>query len=282
MAKKLKLSDNKQKWVNKFNPNLIVGEPLRPNHDIEKKTVRKVERLTNKMIKEFESEVIKLFKKESPAYFAQDASISSQVRILLNKLEDKFYSMFKLEGNNIADYMTNSVNRHSKAQMQNSLKKLSGGLSINVKDLSAETKETLKASSSQAASYIRSIQADYLDAAAGFTYRSITQGEGLKDLIPQLQILSGKTLRNAKLLALDQTRKTNASLDEARMRQNGITKFRWNHSSAGKTQRQTHVEFDGQIYDLDDPPYDRMVGKKVMPAELPYCRCFKTPVIEFI
>ena len=146
MAKNLKLSNKKQKLVNKFNPNLIVGEPLRPNYDIEKKTVRKVERLTNKMIKEFESEVIKLFKKESPAYFAQDASISSQVRILLNKLEDKFYSMFKLEGNNIADYMTNSVNRHSKAQMQNSLKKLSGGLSINVKDLSAETKETLKAS----------------------------------------------------------------------------------------------------------------------------------------
>jgi SPP1 gp7 family putative phage head morphogenesis protein len=158
---------------------------------------------------------------------------------------------------------------------------LSGGLSINVKDLSAETKDTLKASASQAASYIRSIQADYLDQASGFTYRSITQGEGLKDLIPQLQILSGKTLRNARLLALDQTRKTNATLDEARMRQNGITKFRWNHSSAGKTQRQTHVEFDGQIYDLNDPPYDRDAKQKVMPAQLPYCRCFKTPVIEF-
>ena len=281
MAKKLKLSDNKQKWVNKFNPNVIVGEPLRTNYEIEKNTVRKVERLTNKMIKEFEREVIRLFKKESPSYFAQDASISSQVRILLNKLEDKFYSMFKLEGNNIANYMTNSVNRHSKAQMQNSLSKLSGGLSINVKDLSAETKETLKASTSQAASYIRSIQAEYLDQAAGFTYRSITQGEGLKDLIPQLQALSGKTRRNARLLALDQTRKTNATLDEARMKQNGITKFRWNHSSAGKTQRKTHVEFDGQIYSLDDPPYDRDAKQNVMPAQLPYCRCFKTPVIEF-
>ena len=128
MAKKLKLSNNKQKWVNKFNPNLIVGEPLRPNYEIEKNTVRKVERLTKKMIKEFEREVIRLFKKESPAYFAQDASISSQVRILLNKLENKFYDMFRLEGNNIANYMTNSVNRHYKAQVQNSLSKLSGGL----------------------------------------------------------------------------------------------------------------------------------------------------------
>jgi SPP1 gp7 family putative phage head morphogenesis protein len=281
MAKNLKLSNKKQKWVKQFNPNVIVGEPLRPNHDIEKKTVRKVERLTNKMIKEFESEVIKLFKKESPAYFAQDASISSQVRILLNKLEDKFYSMFNLEGNSIANYMVNAVNNHSKAQIKNSLKKLSGGLSINVKDLSSETKEILKSSASQSSSYIRSIQSKYLDEVAGYTYRSITQGEGLKDLIPQLQALSGKTRRNARLLALDQTRKTNSTLDEARMRQNGITKFRWNHSSAGKTQRQTHIEFDGQIYDLNDPPYDRDAKQKVMPAELPHCRCFKTPVIEF-
>jgi len=282
MAKQLKLSKDKEKWAKQFKPQYLVGEPLRPNYEIEKNTVKKVERLTNKMIKEFEREIIKLFKKESPAYFAQDASISSQVRILFNKLEDKFYSMFKLEGNNIANYMTNAVNRHSKSQLQNSLKKLSGGISINVKDLSSETKESLKAGASQAASYIRSIQSEYLDAAAGFTYRSITQGEGLKDLVPQLQILSGKTKRNARLLALDQTRKTNASLDDARMKQNGITKFKWNHSGAGKTQRKTHVEFDGKIYDLNDPPYDRTVGKKVMPAELPYCRCFKTPVIEFI
>ena len=47
MAKKLKLSNNKQKWVDKFNPNVIVGEPLRPNYEIEKNTVRKVERLTD-------------------------------------------------------------------------------------------------------------------------------------------------------------------------------------------------------------------------------------------
>jgi len=281
MAKKLKLSNKKQKWVNQFKPDVLTGEPLRPNYGVEKNVVRKVERLTDKMIKEFEREVIKLFNAESPDYFAQDASISSQARILLSKLEDKFYNMFKLDASNIANYMTSAVNKHSKAQMQNSLSKISGGLSINVKDLTAETKETLKAGTSQAASYIRSIQAKYLDEAAGFTYRSITGGNGLKDLIPQLQKLSGKTKKNAKLLALDQTRKTNATLDETRMRQNGITKFMWNHSGAGKTQRKTHVEFDGQIYELDNPPYDKDVGHKVMPAELPYCRCFKTPVIEF-
>ena len=130
--------------------------------------------------------------------------------------------------------------------------------------------------------YIKTIQEDYLNKVSGATYRSITSAEGLKTLIPEIQKLSGQTERRSKMVALDQTRKTMASLDNARMKQNGITKFKWRHSSAGAEPRKTHQELDGKIFDLDKGAYDRNVGRYIMPAELPNCKCFMVPVIELI
>ena len=52
-------------------------------------------------------EITKLYKTpDAKAYFAQDGSIASQARILMNSLEDKFSDMFS----NATDYAATMVN----------------------------------------------------------------------------------------------------------------------------------------------------------------------------
>jgi SPP1 gp7 family putative phage head morphogenesis protein len=232
------------------------------------------------MNKEYKRELVKLFKKESPAYFAEDASITSQARILLNKLARKFDKIFNVEGIALMDKMVSDVDRNTQATVKESLKDLAG-ITINTKDLNKETREVLKAGSEQAANYIKSIQSQYLTDVQGAVYRSITEGEGLKDLIPALEKYEGMTKRRAKNIALDQTRKTNATLSQARMSQAGIKKFKWNHSGGSKNPRENHMEWDGKIFSFDDLPYDKDLGQRVYVGQAPYCGCFATPLIEF-
>jgi len=266
----------------KFKPTMIEGKPLKPNIRIEQSYKKKIESLTNAMTKEVERELKKLFKKESPAFFAEDASITSQSRILLSKLFKKYSRIFDIEGKKITNKMVSQANRHSKASVKASLESMKQGLTINVKDLSAETKEMIKASANQSASYIKSIQSQYLDKVEGYVYRSITDGNGLQDLVPNLQKLSGQTLRRSRMIAQDQYRKTSASLDKARMKQNGISKAVWRHASGGMLDpRKSHQQMDGKVFNLDEGLYDPEVGRKIQPSELVNCKCYYYPILEF-
>ena len=280
MKKKVVLTKKKEKWVKQFKPSTLQGTPIQANRAIEQKTIAKTEKLVEKMTKEVNRELIKLFKQEAPEYFAQDASITSQARILLNALTKKFTKMFDLEGAQLMGQMVMDVDKNNQLTVKESLKALAG-VAINTKDLSAETKEMIKAGAQQASTYIKSIAQEYLTDVAGATYRSITEGKGLKDLIPALEKYEGMTKRRAKNIALDQTRKTNSALGQARMKQAGITKFKWMHSGGSKDPRETHQEFDGQIFSFDDLPYDKDAKQRVYPGQLPYCRCTAIPVIEF-
>lgn len=281
MLNKPKFSPSKEKWIKKFKPERLEGSPLKPNVSIQKRTVRRAEALTNKMVKEVEKELKVLFKKDSPSYFAEDASIASQSRILLNALIEKYTKVFATIGVDIIDDMVREVNTYTKSSVEASLKKIVGKNTINIKDLSAETKEILKASASEAASYIKSIPQQYFKDVQGYVYRSITSGEGLKDLVPNLQKLSGQTKRRTRLIALDQTKKVTASLNKARLQQNGIQKGIWKHSGGSLNPRRSHQEMDGKVFNLSEGLYDYEVKRKVQPAELPYCNCYMVPVVEF-
>ena len=264
-----------------FKPTLIEGKPLKPNPRVTQVYRDKLEALANAMIKETEKELKKLFEKDSPAYFAQDASISSQAKILINSLINKFYKIFDIEGKSLTDTMINQANRSSKTNVKQSLESMKQGITINVDTLSEETKEILKASASEASMYIKSIQEEYLTKVSGATYRSISSGNGLKDLIPDLEKISGQTKRRVRNLAQDQTAKVMASLDKSRLNKAGITKAKWKHSGGARTEpRPTHVAMNNKIFDINEGMYDSSVGRNVQPAELPFCACYLVPVIE--
>ena len=64
---------------------------------------------------------------------------------------------------------------------------------------------------------IKSIPEQYFKDVTGSVMRSITTGNGLADLVPEIKKYDGQTERRAKLLALDQTRKAYNSINKQRM-----------------------------------------------------------------
>jgi len=287
MPEKVKVHEKKQKWYGQRDMSVMLGLPLNYNYSVQLKYYKKMKPLFEKMFEETEREISKLFRSDTSELFfdeqfAQDASIAAQAKIVTNKLITKFGWLFNDKAREISEYMMNSTMNVSKSNLKDSIKQLSGGLSIKTDFLTGDLREITKSIVEENVSLIKSLSDRYLYNVQKAVLRSISFGNGLKDLIPQLSKFKGITDRHAKNMALDQTRKAYNSINKARMEKVGIGKFKWVHSGGGQFPRKDHIEMDGNIYSFDNlPVIDKRTGERGIPGQAINCRCRMVPVIEF-
>jgi len=270
--------------------NILRGTRLNYNASIQRAYTRKLNKLIERMASYTKNQLIKLFKSSTAKqFYAMDDSISSQARILTNALTKKFNQLFADKSKPLAEEMIKANNSISAIALSNSLKKLAPEVTINTKLLSPALKEIIKSSTVESTALIKSISSNYLSNVQKAVMRSITNGGGLKTLIPQLNKFEGISKRHAKNMALDQTRKVYNSFNKGRLEKIGINKFEWLHSGGGEKPRQSHIALSGQIFSYDDLPIinQEQVEKgyeapeRGIPGQAINCRCTMTPVIEF-
>lgn len=277
------LAPRKRKWVRQFKPKRLKGRPLNPNAAAIARYYGLMAKLIDKMTRQVERDLIKFFDEpHSEEYFAQDATVAAQAKILTNELMRKFDSLFALEAKPIAFFVTEDASKSSANMLASSLKELSGGLTLSTDIISGDIKDILSASVTENVGLIKSIGTQYLTQVQGAVMRSITTGNGLADLVPFLNKQKDISLRRARNIANDQTHKAFNNLNKARMQKIGIKQFEWLHSSGAKVPRPDHVAMSGKIYSFDDPPViDKKTGERGIPGQLINCRCRMIPVIKF-
>jgi SPP1 gp7 family putative phage head morphogenesis protein len=243
---------------------------------------------------ESEVKISRLFRKEfSKEYFKQqreasamDDSISSQARILMNYLMGKFSQLFAKKAGTLAQGMVNNATQISKATLHGSLKKLSGGLSLETGVVPEGMEDVATTSVAENVSLIKSIPSQYFTNVTGAVMRSITTGAGLADLMPELSKYSGETSRRVKNLALDQTRKAYNSINKQRMQALGVKQFEWIHSGGGQQPRESHIKISGHIFDFDTLEEEQAAlgvpeADRGIPGHAINCKCTMRPVINF-
>ena len=150
--KAIPLSKERQAWAKRFKPDVVSrGTTLEYSAASAARYQRAIDKLIARMAKDVESSLKKLYKsKESKEYFtkdsAMDASISSQSRILTNRLQKKYEKIFQDEGKDIAKQMLGAIETASAASLSISLKELSGGLTINASMATGDVQDVVKAS----------------------------------------------------------------------------------------------------------------------------------------
>jgi uncharacterized protein with gpF-like domain len=278
------LTKRKQAWVNRRKPDVILGTPITYPAAVEIKYYRKLESHIESMASDVTRQLTRFFKEPDNREFfvAEDASISSQARILTNSLTRKYNAIFAGLAPTAAESFANNVNKSSSSTVHTSLKQLSGGLSLPVSEMSDTMKNILSAVTVENVTLIKSISAQYLSAVQQATMRSITTGNGLADLVPFLEKYKGITKRRAMLIATDQTKKAMTSMSGERCIKAGIKKFRWKRTNGSKEHRPLHVEYDGQIFEYANPPViDTKTGERGLPGQLIHCSCVAIPIIDF-
>lgn len=261
----------------------LVGGALRPNASISSDYARIITNQVELMCRDVERELKKLFK--DPEYgFAQDASISSQSRILLNYLLSKWGKRFNKIAKSSTDRMIERTIRNSAVTLKISLRDASEDFKIDTTFRNEQIDDVIKASTQEAANLIKLIPQKYLAEVQGQVMRSITTGKGMEDLVPFLDKKYHGNIRHARNVALDQTRKAYQSINTSRLKTLGVKRFIWIHSGGAKEPRPLHIKMSGNEYSFDDPPFiGVMYGEEVhgLPGDLPYCRCICKPVINF-
>ena len=186
---------------------------------------------------------------------AQDASIASESQRKLNALLGKWSKRFNEASGRLVDRLLNQVDLFSKKNVENSIKELSGGITIKTPKMPAGMLEKMQAASYANVGLIKTIPQELHKQIQGAVMRSVQEGgQGAKGIMDEIQRIQGKEFKRAKLIAVDQTRKATTAFNTERMKSAGITRVRWIHSSGGAFPRQMHVALNGTEFDLDDPP----------------------------
>lgn len=108
-----------------------------------------------------------------------------------------------------------------------------------------------------------------------------------QSIIDQLQKELGLSTEvatsRAQLIAVTETARANASINQARAMAVGSNQYRWHNSDDGAVRHSHRIykgkSIQGRIFDWDHPPTlsDGMTGH---PGTFPRCRCFAEPVFE--
>lgn len=269
--------------------NQLTSPRLNPNAGIMAWYVKELKKLVKGMTGACEKELIGIYKGlDYQIEFAMDDSISSQMRIALNKLYDKYYDKFLDRAKRLIKKLLKDTNKYSVNQVNTALK---GMLGEKAKDfmlkgsaITPEKSEIMKALMFENVSLIRSIHNEYFKQITGAVARSIENGEGVKWLSKELLKYGAKSERRADLIAQDQTRKAYTSINLRNFQENGITKFRWLHSGGSRDPRPYHRDvLNGNIYDIDTgaPNESGKEPEYIYPGQEPYCRCVMQAVLDF-
>lgn len=240
-----------------------------------------LEVMIDDMLADYGRQVNRLIKNNPE--IAQDYGGQKPVRQTLNELSKKWKAVFAERSKALVDRMINQVDSYSKHSLNASLKEMSGGLKLKPPNMPRALKARISASVAENVGLIKSIPEQFHQKLSGIVLRSIQNGgTGTEQIYEQIKRLNQVTKNRAEFIAVDQTRKISTATNSERMKSVGVKQFEWIHSGGGVEPRPLHVEYDGQIFDLDDPPIiDEKTGERGLPGVLINCRCRMRPIVDF-
>jgi len=126
---------------------------------------------------------------------------------------------------------------------------------------------------------IKSLPQQYITDVQTQVWQSVKAGADMSTLSQDLRQTYGVATRRAALIARDQNAKAKATIENVRRQQLGIKQAIWQHSSAGKVPRPTHVAMNNKPYELDKGMFDPHEKKWIWPGQLINCRCTSRAII---
>lgn len=277
-----RLSRKRAAYVEQRSAGKLVGAPLVPSEGQIERYGAAMGRLMREMYRAYARELAATFEGTPPTPMAQDASIANKASVALNKLKRRFARLFTERAPEIVDAMLKGVDKASTDTLNQSLRQLSGGITLKTDKMPAALKQVVKAAVKENVALIKSIQSTYHTQIEGAVMRSLQPGgRGLADVRDALDRYAGVTDRRRDLIAMNQVRRVSAAIQTERAKSAGITQFVWRHSRGGAHPRQMHEDLDGKVFTLDDLPVIDSDGTRGLPGSLPNCRCFMVPQLSW-
>lgn len=280
----MKIKQTTKEWAEKRG-SVLVGTPLKKSHDAERFYRVTLQKAVLRMRKDYERELEKQLKPAIKSA-AMDANLGAQLGLMFDALGGKWGKFFGKLSRNLAGRVVNRINQTSKRNLDASLKDLSGGLTIKTPKMPESMLSEMQAATRVNVGLIKSIQSQYHERIFQTVMKNVGDAESIKGaaekLVSKTYFIGETVSERAAFIARDQTSKLTTATNASRMKSAGVTRFRWRHSGGSYDPRKLHLGYDGQEFDIDNPPIiDERSGERGLPGQAINCRCYMVPIIDF-
>ena len=253
-----------------------------PNAGYTAKYRREIRRLIKAMSADTRREIRELY-----SDMAQDAKKKKTLVEVMAILRKRWYGIFEKRAREISRWLAESVKKRTQKEIVNQLAAIGLAISPNYTGSEKTLIETIVQSG---VDLIKTIPQHYLREVQEIVNEAVERGgdraaifEAIKDKFDHSLVnrkpgeseedAKKRAERRAELISQDQVQKATQEFALNNAQAYGATKGEWIHIPGEKTSRITHMEMDGEIFDLDKGLFDSDVGEYVKPGELIYCRC---------
>lgn len=256
--------------------------PVRPPVAIERAYHKKLRAMLREMDRSLNFWLRAEYRKAEPEIVGDSAM--ADLRTKMRRLVRYWNRKYGKKAREMAEWFATEVQKHTTRNLQNQMKraKLAElGFDLKFAYHSRRERAIFNSIVEQNVNLIKSIASEHLTKVQGVVLRGIETGHDLSRMTQDLEEGFGVSERRVAMIARDQTAKASNNLSRQRLMDYGVKKGKWMHTSSGKTYRDSHVQMDGEIYDLEQGCYDDDYGDYVQPGELVNCHCVCIPVIDF-
>lgn len=280
------LSKKKEKWVIQRTRSLqgvLVGGDISKNAAADYFYRNAMDKEAQKFIESLykETEAVYDTLKMENAVKRRKPSVAS-VRFILNKYKGVKLDIFLKNSEKIIKKWLKMARTSSDRNIKKLLSEMAG------KQITIEYDKTydemLKLRIRQNVQLIKNATEQTLTNVENIVFDAMTTGQGWADIQQTLEIQKDIQKDRIKLIARDQTAKTNAALNELGQREAGIKYFMW-RTAQDERVRSSHRELNSKIYKWGDieqrlPVIAITHNKEVRgyPAQAVNCRCIARPV----
>ena len=280
MARNIRLTKKREKYVDQRSSGKLVGGALRPSAGQIERYSAEITKLLRLMYREYRRELVVTFD-DTPA-IVMDASIANKASVALNALKRRFRKIFQAKAPLIVERMMKGVDKASTDTLNTSLKELSGGITLKTDKMPAALRQVVQSAIKENVALIKSIGEKYHTQIEGAVMRSLQPGgRGLADVREFLDKYEGITDRRRDLIAMNQVRRVTSAIQVEKAKSAGVNEFVWRHSRGGAHPREIHERLDGKVFSLDNLPVIDKDGTRGLPGFLPRCRCFMVPQLSW-
>jgi len=255
----------------------VVAPGVEPSKSVEVKYRKDLNMIINEMVKDIIAGVLPIIRSNEIEF--KDHNIKDQppafivtIKNALKAVEAKYSDITPI-ATAMATDMVEGEAKNSQAKFQKSIQKATG---INLARIISEEslEETMESQIARNINLIQSVPDEYFKKLNEIVFRNITAGSTAGGIAKEIEELTGITRNKAKLIARDQTAKTNAAISKTRQEELGVSEYVW-QTSEDERVRTSHVKNNGKTFKWDKPP--PITGH---PGDDVNCRCIAKAVIN--
>lgn len=227
------------------------------------------------MCAEAERAILAAYPKDIPQEMAQDALPGFATREAIKRLQAKWKESFGRLSSEAAGAFAGKSAAHSDLAFREALKRAGFSVDFQMTDaMRGQLKDIVR----ENVDLIKSIPSEHFAAVRREVLDSVTKGRNLKGLAEVLHERHGVTRRRAGLISRDQNDKATALLNRVRQKELDLNRARWIHTASAHP-REEHLDWDGEIYDVDVGMYSEEDGEYVWPGTAINCGCLSETIV---